>query len=163
MGSGDRNDTWMLAICSARCKQCLREQVDEASCMSDETSSTQLLQSSRLFHFNLTLYVVTFCAVLFTHSNSHFCPLYHHHHLPNPTTIPRHLSSPSLQTSSLGWSTNTCTALMAPCMDLSTIRCPTLMSATSRKAKNPWIRCTSDTLLRCAGGKSISVYNCLAF
>lgn len=43
------------------------------------------------------------------------------------TILPRHLSSPSLQTSSHGWSTSTCTAPMAPCMDLSTTHCPILM------------------------------------
>lgn len=73
----------------------------------------------------------------------------------SPTTIPRHLSSPSLQTSYLGWSTSTCTALMVPCMDLSTTHCPILMSATFRKAKKPWIHCTSATVLRFAGGKLI--------
>ncbi|XP_054863440.1 anoctamin-1-like isoform X2 [Amphiprion ocellaris] len=55
-----------------------------------------------------------------------------------------------INTSSLGWSISTRTALMAPCTDLSTTRCPILTSATSRRAKKPWIHCILVTLWKFA-------------
>lgn len=120
------------------------------------------LMNEWMLSFQPDTYVVPFHTVSFAHSN--FISFPNLWPPPTPTVSsppphpPRRLSSPSPQTSSLGWSTSTCTAPTAPCTDLSTTRCPTLTSATSSRAKSPWTRCTSATPSRCAGGRSVSVH-----